>query len=130
MFTFVPLTNFDFSFFRKRSAADSDKGQKNMLNWVIIVLTGIPLLGFVFLLSFFWSAMRYLDDFVPSLILLGVIGFWQGYQLLLGKQKSTKLYAVIGIVLAVCSIVNSTLLATSVNDARFPIIDILSRLTK
>jgi len=130
VFAFIPLTNLLLSIFRKQSAVDSDNGQKNMLNWTVIVLAGVPLLGFVFLLSFFWSAMRYLDDFVPALILLSAIGFWQGYQLLLRKEKNIKLYAAVGIVFAIFSIVNSTLLAISVNDARFPIIDILSHLTK
>lgn len=129
VFAIVPLANL-LSIFRKRFGTDANDDQKNALNWILNVLIGVALLGFVFLLAFFWSAMRYLYDFVPALILLGAIGFWQGYQQLTERKKSTKLYSGIGIALTVFSIINSTLLAISVNDARFPIIDVLSHLTK
>jgi hypothetical protein len=87
--------------------------------WIILVLGASFLSIFAFLISFFWVAMRYMEDFMPSLIILSVIGFLQGYQMLAKKTVLRKYFTVFGIVLAIISIIVSGSVAISVNNLRF-----------
>ncbi len=106
-------------FFKRQSEAPN---AQRLFNWIIATLAGSALAAFSFLLIFFWAAMRYMADFMPSLMLLSVIGFWHGYSLLLQKPLALKLYTALAVTLASVSIVVSLLLALSVNDARFLVI--------
>jgi len=85
----------------------------------LLFLSVAFLCSFVLLLFYFWAAMRFLIDFLPSLILLAIFGYWLGYQLLSSKPALRAWYAAFGIYLALHSIVVSSLIAISVNDARF-----------
>jgi hypothetical protein len=58
--------------------------------------------------------MRYAEDFMPALTLLGIVGFWQGYQVLSRSSNKGKMYIVLGLILAGLSILTGTLLALSV----------------
>jgi hypothetical protein len=78
------------------------------------------------LLSYFWAAERYIYDVMPLLVMLGIIGFWQGYQLLSNKPVWRRIYTGIGIGLIAASILMSTLVALSVNYVRFDVIHLLS----
>jgi hypothetical protein len=98
------------------------------LPWAIWILSGSFVAAFVFLMFFFWSAMRYLQDFMPSLLVLSVIGFWQGYKSLAPDSTARKIYAGLGVCLAAISILVSLLLAVSMNDARFEIMQALGLL--
>jgi hypothetical protein len=93
-------------------------GEQFLYNWVVINLGGASFVAIGFLSLFFWAAMRYAEDFMPSLIQLSVLGFWQGYSLLADTQCS-KVYAWLGGGLAVFSILVSSLIALSINNARF-----------
>jgi hypothetical protein len=85
---------------------------------VIFILGMASVFAFVMLLFFFWAGMRYLEDFIPELVVLSVIGFWQGYQILGQLPNMRRLYEAIGVVLATASVLISLLIALSVNDAR------------
>lgn len=91
----------------------SQAPDSEFFSWIIICLTGCWLAAFGVLQFFFWAAMRYMQDFMPALMMLSLIGFWQGYKLLAPRPAARKLYAVFGIVLAIASIIISTLLAIS-----------------
>jgi hypothetical protein len=83
-------------------------------------------MAFLFLMCFFWSAMRYLEDFMPVLLILSIIGFWQGYQSRMKKNVALKNYTFFGLSLIFVSITLSLLLAISINDARFEIIQLFA----
>jgi hypothetical protein len=83
------------------------------LSWITISLLGSFALPFISLLAFFWAAMRYAEDFMPALILLSILGFWQGYQSL-ERRDDGKMYAAVGVILAGISIVSAVLLALSI----------------
>jgi hypothetical protein len=70
--------------------------------------------------------MRYLEDIVPAMAILAVIGFWQGYLGIMHRPGLKQLYASAGVALAVVSIVISTLVGLSVNEARLPIAALLT----
>jgi hypothetical protein len=65
---------------------------------------------------FFWVGMRYWEDVMPSLMVLSVVGFWLGYQNLVNKTLTKRLYIVSVLFLAIASILLSTLLAISTNS--------------
>jgi hypothetical protein len=83
------------------------------LSWITISLLGSFALPFISLLAFFWAAMRYAEDFMPALILLSILGFWQGYQSL-ARGDNGKMYAAVGVTLAGISIASAVLLALSI----------------
>jgi len=128
VFSLIPVERFFNSFIRKKTVTDLslNSGEQINLNWVTLTLSGACLAVFGFLLSFFWIAMRYLEDVMPLLIMLSIIGFWQGFQALSQKPIGKRLYAVLGVILANASILMSTLVALSVNNARFEIIHLFS----
>ncbi len=98
--------------------ADQDNSTY-LLKWLIISLAGSFLLGFAPLVMFFWVDTRYTLDFMPSLILLCVVGFWQGYQFMADKPSIRKLCVVGGILLMVISVIVSILLALAENSLQF-----------
>jgi hypothetical protein len=122
---FIVFSSVPFLMPRAAKNSSQDK-ERTLLNWIAITLAGAALASFGFLLIFFWAAMRYAEDFMPSLILLSVIGFWQGYSHLLNKPMARRLYAAAGVLLAGTSIIVSTLLAVSINDARLILIRFFS----
>jgi hypothetical protein len=123
LFAIGPVLVLFSSPFRKRHADNfGNDTERKFLNWITISLSGSFLIAFGILLAYFWVAMRFLEDFMPSLVVLSVIGFWQGYQFLSQKPAGRRLYTVFGVTLASASILISTLLAMSTNDARFELI--------
>jgi len=89
--------------------------------WTVLGLSAACAATFASLLIYFWSAMRFLADFMPLLMLLSSLGFWMGYEELRSSRTARRLYVVLGSVLAGISIINSTLIAISINHARFAI---------
>jgi len=126
LFAFVSFGAVFSNIFKRKLVEDADDAP--IFNWIIATLSGSALTAFSFLMMFFWAAMRYAEDFMPSLIMLSVIGFWQGYSLLSHKLLARKVYVAFGLLLASITIVVSTLLAISINDARFIILQLFSSL--
>jgi hypothetical protein len=89
------------------------------LAWVVTVLWGAFLFASAPILAFFWATARYFADFVPTLFVLSVIGFWQARQTLAQRPIGRALFGGLAIGLAVISIVLSTLLALSINSDAF-----------
>jgi len=87
--------------------------------WTVISLFGSFLFGFIPIVSFFWVALHYFLDFSPALVLLSVIGFWQGYVSLPNGPLSRKLYTLAGIGLMIISVVASNLVVFSARAAEF-----------
>jgi hypothetical protein len=101
-------------FFKKNQMNYLGEDSKTIsLHWITTGLLGSFLLSFLSLLAFFWTAMRYGEDFMPTLTLLGLIGFWHGYQSLSENPKKNKMLPILGITLAGISIIVGTLLALS-----------------
>jgi hypothetical protein len=79
------------------------------INWILFSLAGATLGAFITMQGFFFTAMRYLLDFTPTLALLAVIGFWQSLE----AHKLRWLIITIGIILFIYSIGMSFLLPIS-----------------
>ena len=118
LFAAIPVLFFTL---RKKGIKDrvgSDHGIC-LFNWLIISLLGSFLFGFAPMATFFFVETRYIADFMPSLVLLSIMGFFQGYSLLTHKLVITKIYSAIGIILIGISIIIGTLLALSAHAELF-----------
>jgi len=118
LFAIIPMV---FLLLRKKSAGNQADRENHTysFNWLTISLAGSSLFGFAPLVMFFWVDARYILDFMPSLILLSLIGFWQGYRFMTDKPSLRKWYLVAGMMLMVISVIISILLALSQNALQF-----------
>jgi hypothetical protein len=117
----IPIVAVASARFKKRITGHSeDAHNASLLNWIIISLGGISLSAFLLLQMFFWSAMRYMEDFMPALVLLAVIGFWQGYLHVSARGFANKLPVFIGVVLAGFSILAGVFISLSKVAAEYP----------
>ena len=91
----------------------------SLFKGLILGLSGSFVFGFASLVAFFWVAAHYQIDYVPSIVMLSIIGFWQGYGFLTHKPTIRKLYVAAGIILMATSMVISILLALSAHTAQF-----------
>jgi hypothetical protein len=116
LFAGIPLV----SLLSRRRDSNDQADQENdafFFKWLLISLFGSFLFGFVPIVMYFFAETRFLTDFMPSLVLLSVIGFWQGYNFLSHKPALHKLYVALGMILIMTSIVVSVLSALSVHTA-------------
>jgi hypothetical protein len=109
-------TLFTEFFHRKSSDNYTNNGEQSLLNWIILSLLLSFMSSFGLTMIFLRSAMRFSDDFLPSLMLASIIGFWHGYRFFWRNPFANRLYAIIGALFASVSILLSTLLAISTNS--------------
>ena len=81
--------------------------------WILLSITGAFFMAFATMQIFFFTAMRYLLDFIPALALLSVIGFWQGLKTFKTQPVIRFAISISGIILGVYSISMSLLLPIS-----------------
>jgi hypothetical protein len=118
---FAPFTVFAgipiiMSFKKMYPATAAEDDKLRSYNSINVTLLGTFFSAFFFLLIFFWSALRYVGDFMPEIILVSVMGFWQGHQLLEPRPLAQKIYSLLGIFLAATGTVMSILIALSANQ--------------
>jgi hypothetical protein len=82
------------------------------LTWALRTLSASTLSALLFLFVFFWSAMRYIADFFPALLLISLIGYFRGYSWAKEKGRQREM-AILGISVAALSVFVSTALAIS-----------------
>jgi hypothetical protein len=100
---------------RKQEKASSEGPGAVSFHWLVTGLSGSFLFSFLCLLMFFWVAMRYAEDFMPSLALLGIVGFWQKYEAPSPRSNTGKMYLLAGLILAGLSIFLGFLVALSIS---------------
>jgi hypothetical protein len=118
VFAIIPAMNL-ISHFHRFPNSLLNEDDRHIFTWLTASLLGSFLVAFAFFLVFFWVAMRYFLDFIPPLLLLSIIGFWQLYQYYAERPVSKGAYILIGIGLIVISIIASNLLALSINSGQF-----------
>ena len=89
------------------------------LRWLEVGLPCITSLSFITLLLYYYCTMRFIEDFIPALTVLAVLGFWQGYCLLSQRSYSRFIYGFISICLATITIATGMLLGISSYTERF-----------
>ncbi len=87
--------------------------------WLYVGLLCCGAISSLFILLYFYPTMRQLEDVVPVLALLAVLGFWEGWRYLRHHPVGLTLYGVAAFVLILVSILMSSLLAVTSYDDRF-----------
>ena len=97
------------------------------LRWIVASITFVFLAIFVTLQAFFFVAMRYMLDAVPTLTLLIIIGFWHGFDLF----KNNKIFITVSTFLLIYTLSLSLLISLSGNLETFRIQnpDLIQRMT-
>jgi hypothetical protein len=114
-----PTFIFTLDFLHKGPGLFCANNMNTHVRWLIIGLLSSFLSSLLFFLFFFWVGVRYQAEFIPALAILSAIGFWQIYRCLPQKHVLRIVYMVLGLILATITIVNSNLIAISVNSARY-----------
>jgi hypothetical protein len=104
---------------RRQPKSSMNEGDRSLFNWLLTGLLGSFLIGFAFFLVFFWVATRYFTDFIPTLVLLSVIGFWQLHLHFARRPVSLFVFTLGGFALIAISVIASNLIALSLNSGRF-----------
>ena len=118
LFAGIPLVSL-LSRKRDSNGQVDRENDASFFKWLMISLLGAFLFGFAPIVMYFFVETRFLTDFMPSLILLSIIGFWQGCSFLSHKPVLHKLYVAVGMILMATSIVVGVLLAFSAHSAQF-----------
>jgi hypothetical protein len=106
-----------FTMMSKDGTADATKKRMADSSKQIILSAGISfLIPFSVLMAYFWSAMRFVGDFLPAFMMLSVIGFWHGFHSLRHTHTGKQIYSLLGLILAALSVLLGTLLAISTNS--------------
>ncbi len=87
----------------------ADDANRRLL-WLSLGLAGAAVLPFLVVLFYYTVAIRFIAEFLPSLMLLAVLGLWQGYVLLEGKSARRLVYTSSAIVLGALTVAISLLL--------------------
>ncbi len=98
--------------FSKQKVKDS----YSFLDWITTNLFFTFLLAFCMILIYFWSAMRFLGDFMPALTTLSMLGFWQGYQLLAQRSVYQKVYSIFGAMFASAGAIVNILISIAIKQ--------------
>jgi hypothetical protein len=118
LFAIAPAVSL-FSILRRQPKNPMNESDRSLFNWLMTGLLGTFLIGFAFFLVFFWVATRYFTDFIPTLVVLSVIGFWQLHLHFARRPVSQFIFTLGGLGLIAISIVASNLIALSLNSGRF-----------
>ncbi len=87
--------------------------------WLYLGLLMCAAFSSAFLLLYFYPTMRQLEDVVPILSILAVLGFWEGWRYLSRRPLVLTLYGLTALVLILVSILVSCLLAVTSYENRF-----------
>ncbi len=108
IFAVVPVFHLVVSWVSKNEIKSSDE---NFLQWMNASLIGSFLASFIPLMMFFYAATRYEADFMPSLSMLAVIGFWEICASAKNKKRLQSLWFFAGAWLAIISVIINTVIA-------------------
>ncbi len=103
--------------FKRADPTDDDRGKR--LRWVSACLIGSTILSFGVVLLYFDVRMRFLADFVPSLMLLSILGAFQGFRWMRGKAAGRWLFMLGTVALATASVSLGLLLGMAENFGWF-----------
>jgi hypothetical protein len=97
------------------------------LRWHLLALALAALGFFITLQTYFFIAMRYLLDALPTLTLLAVLGFWHGFDVF----KNKKIYTAISTLLLFYTLASSLLISFAGNLELFKIhnVELVQRMT-
>jgi len=103
------------SFIWKLSTKSTEYGLLKALNtteyWFMFNFGGAAMVGLITILSFWWLEMRYLEDFMPSLLLFTIASIGNVYHVIQYNTVKKKIFIFITIILGYTTIIASTLVS-------------------
>jgi len=124
LFSLIPIVNIIRHSIKQhnriQSLQEKDSGENNndFFRWILMGLIGATVLELLTVLILFYGTMRYFMDVIPTLSLLSIFGFWQGYLTIIKTPIWGKVYPAIGLLLIISSIIISILLGYSSDVTR------------
>jgi hypothetical protein len=119
IFALIPMINIIKGALKQRGQVqvgqekDLAENNNDLFRWMLMGLIGSLFLEFLTIFLIFYGTMRYFMDATPTLALLSILGFWQGYLTIIKTPIWNKVYPVIGTSLIFFSIILSILLSFS-----------------
>ncbi|HSR19325.1 MAG TPA: hypothetical protein VLL49_00290 [Anaerolineales bacterium] len=106
---------------RRRGPKNGGKAEPSggAVGWLEIALGGSALATFAFFLCYFWASTRFSMDFLPSVHLLGLMGFWRLERRWRQVPIARVSLLVLGTGLLAASVLISLLLAIGLNASEF-----------
>lgn len=125
LFAFLPPVIFVSKVYKAHRDAplNNDDVDSKFLRWLSVTLIGAALLSFATIMLYYYCTMRFSADFMPTITLFSMLGFWQGYKLFSNQQIALFCYSTLAIILASATLVISSLLAVSSYSERFSTIN-------
>jgi hypothetical protein len=105
--------------YHKTHMPSTDQQRRDRLLWISVSLWGTALLAFAAILFVDVVQIRFMAEFVPSLMLVCALGTWQGYQLLESRPLGRTLFVVCVVCLGLMSIGPGLLMAVSADYKQF-----------
>jgi len=88
-------------------------------NWLMLTLAGSSLISMLTILSYYFPATRFGEDFMPSLLLLATASLGQGYRFLGRNTITRKAYIIFVVLVALFSVIASSLVAFPPQKAKY-----------
>jgi hypothetical protein len=110
LITLIYLAGFTYFRFKPTKAQDEGKGKNPQEKWLVVVFAGSFILSLVIILSYYFTAIRFTEDFMPALVLLTTICLGKGYESF-GDRKWNTAYLILVVFLISISVTTSTLIA-------------------
>lgn len=98
----LQLTRYRFNYFKIKS---------NPELWLIYTFAGSTIISMMIILTFFWTEMRYLEDFMPSLLVFTVVGIGGKFRELNHDTNLRRIFLLCIAILGIITIILSTLVA-------------------
>jgi len=83
----------------------------NTEHWLLLTFAGTAVISIFTILAFWWTEMRYLEDFMPSLLLFIIVGIGREYRALENNIRGQKILIFVTTILGCITIIASTLVA-------------------
>ncbi|NOH04103.1 MAG: hypothetical protein HND47_20100 [Chloroflexi bacterium] len=124
---FSPLPRMIMSWGRKHQAAEETNHDAE--NWMGLLLGGSAFIAALIILAFYFVTMRYMEDFMPSLLLLTILLVGREYQALSGVPGSRMVLSLFVIVTGIINLVAGLLIAMPAGGVAF-MVNLLNSISK
>lgn len=116
---FTPFMSTINSLLLNRKETSTTGRQSITESWLISVFTGAAFIAMAMIMSFWFVTMRYMEDFMPSLLLLSTIHLGRTYRTFEENERPRKILVFIAAWLATVTVFTSVLVALPVNGMDF-----------
>ncbi len=122
LFVLIPMGRFLYLSLTSRKIPIVNPNTSAQRSWLVTALTGSALISLAIILSYYFVALRFAEDFMPATLLIAIIWFGQGYDLFAGNRILSKSYLLFATLLVVFSVIASVLIAIPINRTGYALL--------